>query len=145
LYKAQLTDLREDFEEKRRQNQELEEERNELTRQLQMAIGRADAESLAKSIAHETIAELEKEKTMKELEIKDLTARHKTDCTNKDTALATVSSFTKLTYCTAIYNFQFVYLASGERSRIQKDDRTTKKRKRRNQSEAKIPSRRYLK
>jgi len=91
LYKAQLTDLREDFEEKRRQNQELEEERNELTRQLQMAIGRADAESLAKSIAHETIAELEKEKTMKELEIKDLTARHKTEITNKDIALNSVS------------------------------------------------------
>jgi predicted lipid-binding transport protein (Tim44 family) len=85
-----LTDLREDFEEKRRQNQELEEERNELTRQLQMAIGRADSESLAKSIAHETIAELEKEKTMKELEIKDLTARHKTETTNKDIALSAV-------------------------------------------------------
>ncbi|CAL8142817.1 unnamed protein product [Orchesella dallaii] len=84
LYKAQLTDLREDFEEKRRQNQELEEERNELTRQLQMAISRTDSESLAKSIAHETIAELEKEKTMKELEIKDLIARHKTELSNKD-------------------------------------------------------------
>ncbi|XP_021949296.1 rho-associated protein kinase 2 isoform X1 [Folsomia candida] len=87
LYKAQLTDLRADFEEKRRQNQELEEERNELTRQLQMTISRADSESLAKSIAHETIADLEKEKTMKELEIKDITARHKTDITNKDIAL----------------------------------------------------------
>jgi hypothetical protein len=90
LYKAQLTDLREDFEEKRRQNQELEEERNELTRQLQMTISRADSESLAKSIAHETIADLEKEKTMKELEIKDITARHKTDITNKDIALHSV-------------------------------------------------------
>lgn len=91
LYKAQLTDLREDFEEKRRQNQELEEERNELTRQLQMAIARTDAESLAKSIAHETIAELEKEKTMKELEIKDLIARHKTELSNKDILITSVS------------------------------------------------------
>lgn len=90
LYKAQLTDLREDFEEKRRQNQDLEEERNELTRQLQMAIVRSDAESLAKSIAHETIAELEKEKTMKELEIKDLMARQKTELSNKDILITSV-------------------------------------------------------
>lgn len=90
MYKAQLTDLREDFEEKRRQNQELEEERNELTHQLQMAIARTDSESLAKSIAHETIAELEKEKTMKELEIKDLIARHKTELSNKDILITSV-------------------------------------------------------
>jgi len=91
LYKAQLTDLREDFEEKRRQNADLEEERGELTRQLQASISRADSESLAKSIAHETIAELEKEKTMKELEIKDLFARHKTEVSNKDILLNSVS------------------------------------------------------
>lgn len=84
-----------------------------------MTITRADSESLAKSIAHETIADLEKEKTMKgnkpklllcfthtfttyytihniflELEIKDITARQKTDITNKDIALHSVSFFT---------------------------------------------------
>jgi len=91
LYKAQLTDLREDFEETRRQNQELEEERNELTRQLQISVGKADTEALAKSIAHETIAELEKEKTMKELEIKDLVARHKTEIHNKEVLVNSVS------------------------------------------------------
>lgn len=95
MYKAQLTDLREDFEEKRRQNQELEEERNELARQLQMAVSRTDAESLAKSIAHETIAELEKEKTMKELEIKDLIARHKTELSNKDILITSVRTHAK--------------------------------------------------
>lgn len=93
-----MTDLREDFEEKRRQNQELEEERNELTRQLQMAIARSDTESLAKSIAHETIADLEKEKTMKELEIKDLIARHKTELSNKDILITSVISILTLTF-----------------------------------------------
>lgn len=100
MYKAQLTDLREDFEEKRRQTQELEEERNELTRQLEAAISRADSESLAKSVAHETIAELEKEKTMKELEIKDLVARHKTETAGKDALLNSVKDLSIiLSFC----------------------------------------------
>lgn len=90
--------MREDFEEKRRQNVDLEEERDELGRQLQAAIARADAESLAKSIAHETIAELEKEKTMKELEIKDLFARHKTEVSNKDIVLSSVRSNARIIF-----------------------------------------------
>ena len=109
LYKAQLTDLREDFEEKRRQNLELEEERNELTRQLQASIARADSESLAKSISHETIAELEKEKTMRELEIKDLLARHKTEVSNKDIVLNSVR-FSELMNIMILSKFHGFYI-----------------------------------
>ena len=49
---------------------ELEEERSSIAHQLQLSLARADSEALARAIAEETVAELEKEKTMKELEIK---------------------------------------------------------------------------
>lgn len=53
--------------------------------QLQIALARADSEALARSIAEETVADLEKEKTMKELELKDLVAKHRNEmATMKD-------------------------------------------------------------
>ena len=48
----------------------MEEERSSIAHQLQLSLARADSEALARAIAEETVAELEKEKTMKELEIK---------------------------------------------------------------------------
>lgn len=65
--------------------------RNNLSHQLQLAMARADSESLARSIAEETIADLEKEKTMKELELKEVISRHRTDIANKDSLIASVS------------------------------------------------------
>lgn len=90
LYKTQATELREDLDDKSRTTQELEEERGSLVHQLQIALARADSEALARSIAEETVADLEKEKTMKELELKDLLAKHRTELSNKDASFNTV-------------------------------------------------------
>uniref|UniRef100_W4VRL9 Rho-associated protein kinase let-502 n=1 Tax=Corethrella appendiculata TaxID=1370023 RepID=W4VRL9_9DIPT len=87
LYKTQSNELREEMEEKVRQMQEFEEERRSLLHQLQIALARADSEALARSIAEETVADLEKEKTMKELEHKDLLTKHRNELTAKETAL----------------------------------------------------------
>jgi hypothetical protein len=70
LYKTQVTELREEVDEKTKQVSELEDERASITHQLQLSLARADSEALARAIAEETVAEMEKEKTMKELEIK---------------------------------------------------------------------------
>lgn len=83
--------MREELEEKGRQILELEEERTSLTQQLQLTVARADSEALARSIAEETVADLEKEKTVKELEINDLVSRHTVDMNNKETAFNAVS------------------------------------------------------
>lgn len=91
LYKTQVRELREEVDEKSRQIVELEEEHNSLTGQLQLAVGRADSEALARSIAEETVAELEKEKTVKELEIHDLLSRHSSEVAEKESALNAVS------------------------------------------------------
>jgi len=72
LYKTQVTELREEVDEKTKQVSELEDERASITHQLQLSLARADSEALARAIAEETVAEMEKEKTMKELEIKGM-------------------------------------------------------------------------
>lgn len=89
LYKTQSGELREDMEEKQRTIQELEEERSSLLHQLQLAIARADSEALARSIAEETVTDLEKEKTMKELELKDLVTKHRNEITSKEQMITT--------------------------------------------------------
>lgn len=87
LYKTQSTELREENDEKARSLQELEEERDSLLHQLQIALARADSEALARSIAEETVADLEKERTIKELEIKDMISKHRNELMAKESAL----------------------------------------------------------
>jgi chromosome segregation ATPase len=87
LYKTQTNELREELEEKNRINKEFEEECASLKHQCQIAIARADSEALARSIAEETVADLEKEKTMKELELKDLLAKHRSEVNSKEVIL----------------------------------------------------------
>lgn len=99
--------MREELEEKGRQILELEEERTSLTQQLQLTVARADSEALARSIAEETVADLEKEKTVKELEINDLISRHTVDMNNKETAFNAVSDQRCVLY---LVNFSFCIL-----------------------------------
>lgn len=54
---------------------------------MQLALARADSEALAKSIAEETVADLKKEKTVKELEIKDLIGKHRNEIAAKETQI----------------------------------------------------------
>lgn len=76
--------MREELDEKIRLQQELEEERSSLVHQLQLSLARGDSEALARSIAEETVADLEKERTMKELEYKDGVAKHHQELSAKE-------------------------------------------------------------
>ncbi|KAJ8687284.1 hypothetical protein QAD02_023078 [Eretmocerus hayati] len=84
LYKTQTQELREELDEKSKLQLELEEERSSLVHQLQLTLNRADKEALARSIAEETVADLEKERTMKELEYKDNTSKHHLELSAKE-------------------------------------------------------------
>lgn len=84
LYKTQTHELKEELDEKIKINKEFEEERLSLKHQCQLALARADSEALARSIAEETVADLEKEKTMKELELKDLLAKHRAELSSRE-------------------------------------------------------------
>jgi predicted nucleic acid-binding Zn-ribbon protein len=57
--------------------------RESLSAQLELTLTKADSEQLARSIAEEQYSDLEKEKTMIELEVKELIARHKSDMSDK--------------------------------------------------------------
>lgn len=87
LYKTQTQELREELDEKTRLQQELDEERNSLVHQLQLSLARGDSEALARSIAEETVADLEKERTMKELEYKDGIVKHHHEISTKEQIL----------------------------------------------------------
>ncbi|XP_073833480.1 rho associated coiled-coil containing protein kinase isoform X3 [Musca autumnalis] len=88
LYKAQANEHREEIEERCREIQDLKEERVSLKHQVQVAVARADSEALARSIAEETVADLEKEKTIKELELKDFMTKHRNEIAAKDALLS---------------------------------------------------------
>ena len=76
--------------------QMLQEERDSLSAQLELALAKAESEELARSIAEEQISDLEKEKTMLELEVKDLLAKNKADNSERYNQLQEV--FLKVIY-----------------------------------------------
>uniref|UniRef100_A0A673GMS4 non-specific serine/threonine protein kinase n=1 Tax=Sinocyclocheilus rhinocerous TaxID=307959 RepID=A0A673GMS4_9TELE len=97
LYKTQVRELKEECEERNKlykdmqQNlQELQEERDSLAAQLEITLTKADSEQLARSIAEEQYSDLEKEKIMKELEIKEMMARHRQELAEKDTTITSL-------------------------------------------------------
>lgn len=65
--------------------------RDSLAAQLEITLTKADSEQLARSIAEEQYSDLEKEKIMKELEIKEMMARHRQELSEKDTTISLVS------------------------------------------------------
>ncbi|XP_061478757.1 rho-associated protein kinase 2 [Rhineura floridana] len=97
LYKTQVRELKEECEEKtkickemQQKIQELQDERDSLAAQLEITLTKADSEQLARSIAEEQYSDLEKEKIMKELEIKEMMARHKQELAEKDATIGSL-------------------------------------------------------
>nr|XP_056712214.1 rho-associated protein kinase 2 [Euleptes europaea] len=97
LYKTQVRELKEECEEKtklckeiQQKIQELQDERDSLAAQLEITLTKADSEQLARSIAEEQYSDLEKEKIMKELEIKEMMARHKQELAEKDSTIGSL-------------------------------------------------------
>ncbi|XP_078449878.1 rho-associated protein kinase 2-like isoform X2 [Lampetra planeri] len=79
LYKTQARELKDDCEEKTKFNKEfkqkvheLEDERDSLAAQLEFVASKVDSEQSARSHAEEQFSNIEQEKIMKELEIKEL-------------------------------------------------------------------------
>uniref|UniRef100_A0A3Q2DJY6 Rho-associated protein kinase 2 n=1 Tax=Cyprinodon variegatus TaxID=28743 RepID=A0A3Q2DJY6_CYPVA len=97
LYKTQVRELKEECEEKNKlykdvqqSLQELQEERDSLAAQLEITLTKADSEQLARSIAEEQYSDLEKEKIMKELELKEMMARHRQELSDKDITISSL-------------------------------------------------------
>lgn len=72
--------------------------RDSLAAQLEITLTKADSEQLARSIAEEQYSDLEKEKIMKELELKEMMARHRQDLSEKDITISSVCSQRSLAF-----------------------------------------------
>ncbi|XP_028832951.1 rho-associated protein kinase 1 [Denticeps clupeoides] len=88
LYKTQVKELKEEFEEKNRQlqdahkkMQELHSERDSLSAQLDLTVTKAESEQLARALQEEEYFELTQEN-------KKAATRHKQECIEKDAAIA---------------------------------------------------------
>uniref|UniRef100_A0A8D0CSB3 non-specific serine/threonine protein kinase n=1 Tax=Sander lucioperca TaxID=283035 RepID=A0A8D0CSB3_SANLU len=99
LYKTQIRELKDERDERNKLYKEVQqrlaeyqEERSSMTAQLEASLTKADSEQLARSIAEEQYSDLEKEKIMKELEIKDMMARHKQELGDKEATISSVRS-----------------------------------------------------
>ncbi|KAI0232790.1 hypothetical protein LSAT2_016895 [Lamellibrachia satsuma] len=102
LYKTQVRELKEEVDEKLRlyvdldtDFKNLENDRDSIAAQLQLAVAKADSEQLARSIAEEQLSDVEKEKTMLELELKEAMSRLKSDITKKDMTISSVEDNNK--------------------------------------------------
>lgn len=87
LYKTQSSELRDEMDEKTKTIHDLEDEKSNLFQQCERAEALARSEALAKSIVQQTVDDLENEKTMKELELKDLIAKHRNDIASNETQI----------------------------------------------------------
>lgn len=95
LYRTQVKELKEEVDDKQKQiqdlstdNQNIMHEKDSLAGQLQLLHTKADSEALARGIAEEQLSDVEKEKTMLELEVKELISRLKNDMNKKDSMIA---------------------------------------------------------
>ncbi|XP_066926217.1 rho-associated protein kinase 2-like isoform X1 [Clytia hemisphaerica] len=91
LYKTQVRELKEEVDERAKQSQALQgdlqllqEDRDLMSRQLELALAKAESEELARSIVEEQFSDLEKERTMLELEVKDINARLQAEVSDKN-------------------------------------------------------------
>lgn len=105
-----MRELKEEVDERNKQSQALtqdlqiiQEERDLMSRQLELALAKAESEELARSIVEEQFSELEKERTMLELEVKDLIARHKAELSDKSKMYSQVGSIIRACF--------FIYLS----------------------------------
>ena len=103
MYKTQVKELREELDEKSVMIAELEDGRNSLNSQMQAMSQKLETESAAIVKTEESVALLEKEKTMKELEIADLVSRHAQEISNKDNLISTVRIH-------LLFHFEFLLL-----------------------------------
>uniref|UniRef100_A0A8C9XNR4 Rho-associated protein kinase 2 n=1 Tax=Sander lucioperca TaxID=283035 RepID=A0A8C9XNR4_SANLU len=90
LYKTQIRELKDERDERNKLYKEVQQ--SSMTAQLEASLTKADSEQLARSIAEEQYSDLEKEKIMKELEIKDMMARHKQELGDKEATISSVRS-----------------------------------------------------
>jgi len=90
LYKTQVRELQEEVEEARTRCQELEVEIRDVQDRLHNSSAIHEQESINRKKMEEEFADLEKEKVIRELELKEMMAKHKTEIRNLEMQLSSL-------------------------------------------------------
>jgi len=90
LYKTQVRELQEEVEEARSRCQELEAEKADVELRLNSAHAVHHQESISRNKFEEQLAELEKEKMMRDLEVKEISSQHRGEIRNMEIQLSTL-------------------------------------------------------
>lgn len=105
LYRAQVKELKEEIKEHIKENEDLssdvstlEQDNEKLNKNLKTAMASVESEQIARTIAEENLTDLEKEKTMLQLEIKELKIRHKAELSRKESVISLLED-SKREYC----------------------------------------------
>jgi len=90
LYKTQVRELQEEVDEGRMKIDELAMEKNELEVKLSNVMIRNEQDSMSKALIDQQINELEKEKMMRELEVKEIMTKHRSELRNLEMQLSSL-------------------------------------------------------
>jgi Rho-associated protein kinase 2 len=90
LYKTQVRELQEEVDEGRMKNDELAMEKTELEHKLNNVLIRNEQDSVRQSDIHQQMNELEKEKMMRELEVKEVMTKHRNELRNLEMQLSSL-------------------------------------------------------
>ena len=90
LYKTQVRELQEEVDEGKSKIEELLIDRNETEAKLNGILMRNEQESMSKALIDQKIGELEKDKMMRELEVKEIMTKHRSELRNMEIQLSTM-------------------------------------------------------
>ena len=90
LYKTQVRELQEEVDEGKTKVEELLMDRNEIESKLNNVLMRNEQESMSKALIDQKIGEMEKDKMMRELEVKELMSKHRSELRNLEMQLSTM-------------------------------------------------------
>merc|ERR1712025_803255 len=84
LYKTQVRELTDEVDEAKEKTQELENEKKSLIEQMKIIASQAETEAMERRVIEQDLTDLEREKMMLELELKDSQSKNKVALRNLD-------------------------------------------------------------
>ena len=126
LYKTQVRELTDEVDEAKEKTQELENEKKSLIEQMKIIASQAETEAMERRVIEQDLTDLEREKMMLELELKDSQSKNKVALRNLDMQAQT-SKVIYFCSCFPIFSLlQFFFLQDTEADLLQRLDMLSK-------------------
>ena len=112
LYKTQVRELTDEVDEAKEKTQELENEKKSLIEQMKIIASQAETEAMERRVIEQDLTDLEREKMMLELELKDSQSKNKVALRNLDMQAQT-SKVIYFCSCFPIFSLLQFFFSSG--------------------------------